>query len=117
MKNATNDTKLMLFMQKQLCTDTISNTKIATYDTVDNSKSPLFTLHIKCISVLLTQNIECSLKLVSAIFLNFFSANDSPSNIIKNVFSSKKLFSFSRHSNFCNFFPSFPQFPDSFMMS
>ena len=27
--------------------------------------------------------------------------------------SSKKLFSFSRYSNFCNFLPSFPHFPDS----
>ena len=27
--------------------------------------------------------------------------------------SSKKLFSFSRYSDFCNFFPSFPHFPDS----
>ena len=26
---------------------------------------------------------------------------------------SKKLFSFSRHSNFCNFLPFFPHFPDS----
>ena len=26
---------------------------------------------------------------------------------------SKKLFSFSRYSNFCNFLPSFPHFPDS----
>ena len=26
---------------------------------------------------------------------------------------SKKLFSFSKYSNFCNFFPSFPQFLDS----
>ena len=28
-------------------------------------------------------------------------------------FSSKKLYLFSRYSNFCNFFPSFLQFPDS----
>ena len=27
--------------------------------------------------------------------------------------SSKKLFSFSRYSSLCNFFPSFPHFPDS----
>ena len=27
--------------------------------------------------------------------------------------SSKKLFPFSRYSNFCNFFPSFPHIPDS----
>ena len=27
--------------------------------------------------------------------------------------SSKKLFSFSRYLNFCNFFSSFPHFPDS----
>ena len=34
---------------------------------------------------------------------------------MKNVFfiSFKKLFSFSRYLNFCNFFPSFPHSPDS----
>ena len=42
-----------------------------------------------------------------------FSPNDSPSKTMKNVISSKKLFSFSRYSNFCKFFPSFPRFPDS----
>ena len=40
-----------------------------------------------------------NLKLVSAFFL---SANDSPSKSMKNT-SSKKLFAFSRYSNFCNF--------------
>ena len=56
------------------------------------------------------------LKLVSAIFYEIFifSLNDSPLKTMKNVFySSKKLFSFSRYSNFCDFFPFFPHFLDS----
>ena len=56
------------------------------------------------------------LKLVSTIFYRtfIFSPNDSPSKTVKNVFiSSKKLFSFSIYSNFCNFSSSFPHFPDS----
>ena len=46
------------------------------------------------------------LKLVSPIFYEIFifSSNDSPSKTMKNFFiSSKKLFLFSRYSNFCNF--------------
>ena len=57
-----------------------------------------------------------NLKLVSAIFYQIFifSPNDRPSKIMKNIFiSSEKLFWFSRYSNFCNIFPSFPHFPDS----
>ena len=60
--------------------------------------------------------VKKSCKLVSAIFYQIFifSPNDSPSKTMKNVFiSSKKLFSFSRYSNFCIFFPSFPHYPDS----
>ena len=60
--------------------------------------------------------VKSFLKLVSAIFylIFVFSPNDSPSGTMKNVFiSSKKLFLFSRYSNFCNFFPSFPHVPDS----
>ena len=55
------------------------------------------------------------LKLVSAIFYQvfIFSPNDSPSKTIKNVISSKKLFSFLRYSIFFNFFTSFPHFTDS----
>ena len=56
------------------------------------------------------------LKLLSAIFYKFFifPSNDSPLKAMKNIsFSSKKLFFFSRYSNFCSFFPSFPQLPDS----
>ena len=52
------------------------------------------------------------LKLVSAFFYQIFIflLNDSPLKTMKNVFfiSSKNLFSFSRYSNSCNFFPSFP---------
>ena len=54
------------------------------------------------------------LKLVSAIFYQFFifSANGSSLKSMKNVFiSSRKLFSFLRYSNFCDF-PSLPHFPD-----
>ena len=42
-----------------------------------------------------------------------FSPNDNPAKTMKNVFSSKNLISFSRYSNFCYFFPPFPNFPDS----
>ena len=58
-------------------------------------------------------NVE---KLLSAIFYQIFifSSNDSLSKTMKMFFiSSKKLFSFSRYSSLCNFFPSFPHFPDS----
>ena len=60
--------------------------------------------------------LEKWLKLVSAIFYQIFifSPNDSPSKLWKMFFaSSKKLFSFSRYSNFCILFPSFPHFPGS----
>ena len=53
-------------------------------------------------------------KLVSVIFYEIFifSQNDSPLQTMKNVILSKKLFSFSRYSNFYDFFLSFPHFPD-----
>ena len=57
-----------------------------------------------------------TLNLVSTIFHQIFSfsTNDSPSKTEKMFFiSSKKLFSFSRYPNICNFSPSFPHFPDS----
>ena len=59
--------------------------------------------------------ITCNLKLVSAIFYQIFifSQNDSPLKTDKCFFSSKKLLSFLRYSNFCNFFLSFQHFPDS----
>ena len=56
------------------------------------------------------------LKLVSAIIYQIFifSPFDSPLKLWKMLFiSSKKLFSLSRYSNFCDFLPSFPHFPDS----
>ena len=46
-------------------------------------------------------------KFVPAIFYQsfIFSPNDSPSKTMKMFFiSSKKLFSFSRYANFCNFY-------------
>ena len=51
-----------------------------------------------------------NLKVVPATFYQIFifPPNDSPLKTMKNAFSSKKLFSFLRYSNF-----SFPQFPDS----
>ena len=54
-----------------------------------------------------------NLKLESAIFYQFFifSPNDTPSKMF--FISSKKFFSLSRYSNFCNFSSSFPHFPDS----
>ena len=63
-----------------------------------------------------TRKEDNNLKLVSAIFYQIliFSPSDSPWKTMNNVFiSSKKLFSFSRHSNFCNFCSSFPHLPDS----
>ena len=56
------------------------------------------------------------LKLASAISYQIFIflRNDSPLKTVKMLFiSSKKLFSFSRYSNLCNFSSSFPHFPDS----
>ena len=61
-------------------------------------------------------SVNSRLKLVSAIFhqILIFSPNDSPPKTMTSVFHlSKKLFSFSRYSNFCNFFPSFEHFPDT----
>ena len=55
------------------------------------------------------------LKLVSAISYQIFifSPNCSPIKTVKNIFiSSKKLFSFSRYLNFCDFSPSVQHFPD-----
>ena len=52
----------------------------------------------------------CIFKACVCCFLSnvYFSSNDSPSKTTKNAYSSKKLFSFSRYSNFCiSFFPSF----------
>ena len=73
-------------------------------------------------------SVKVLLKLVSAIFCQIFilSPNDSPSKTTKMILNSpKKLFSFLRYSNFCNFSSSFPHFPhlkgemevEQFMMS
>ena len=59
--------------------------------------------------------MQICLNLVSGIFYKIFifSPNDTPSKTMKNIFiSSKKLFSFSRYSNFLNFSLLF-HFPDS----
>ena len=54
-----------------------------------------------------------TLKLVSVIFY-FFHQMVARQNLRKLLFiSSKKLFSLSRYSNFCNFPPFFQHFPDS----
>ena len=59
--------------------------------------------------------IKIYLKLVSAIFYQVFIFHQVIAlSKLKMIFiSSKKLFSFSRYSDFCYFFPSSPQFPDS----
>ena len=62
------------------------------------------------------QTLTLVLKLVFSIFLKFlfFHQIIALQNLWKMFFSSsKKLFSFSRYSNFCLFFSSFPHFPDS----
>ena len=59
---------------------------------------------------------DYSLKLVSTIFYQIFifPPNDSPLKTIKNVFYFiEKAIFVSRYLNFCDFFPSFPHFPDS----
>ena len=64
----------------------------------------------------LTKWIASTLKFVSVIFIKFlfFHQIIGLQKLWKMFFiSSKKLFSFSRYSHFCNFFPSFPHFPDS----
>ena len=56
------------------------------------------------------------LKVVPAIFYQIFtfSPNDNLSKTMNNVFLFHlKSSSFSRYSNFCNFYPSFPHFSDS----
>ena len=65
----------------------------------------------------LPYNFHPNLKLVSAIFL-FFQFFFHQMIVLKKLWkmffiSSKKLFSFSRYSNFCIFSASFPLFPDS----
>ena len=55
------------------------------------------------------------LTLASVIFIKylFFHQMVAFQKLWKMLFiSSKKLFSFSRYSNFCDFFPSLPNFPD-----
>ena len=90
----------------------------------ESRKRCSLTLFLSCLmswgeldlSVFLPEGKWVALKLVSAIFYQIFifSPNDSPSKLWKMFFaSSKKLFSFSRYSNFCILFPSFPHFPGS----
>ena len=62
-------------------------------------------------------NIECLLKAFIRYFFFirlFFHQMIAVQKLWKLFFiSSKKLFSFSRYSIFCNFFNSFPHFPDT----
>ena len=78
-----------------------------------SNKLFLITSGTICFGVVLLGN----LKLVPAVFYQIFicSPNDSPSKSIKNVFCfiEKALNSFSKYSNFCNFFFSFPHLIDS----
>ena len=53
------------------------------------------------------------LRLVSAIFYQVFIFPPNHSLLKKTIYFIKKLFPFSRFLNVCNFFPSFPQSPDS----
>ena len=62
------------------------------------------------------RSISVYLKFVSAFFIKFLFFHQMIffKKLWKMFFiSSKKLFSFLRYSNCCNFFPSFPNFPDS----
>ena len=75
-----------------------------------------FDKHIKQYLRDLRNTLLCLLKFASATFYQIlvFLTSNIPSKTIKNVFiPSKKVFLFSRYSNFCNFFVSFPHFPDS----
>ena len=66
------------------------------------------------ISLFATLLIAKSLCLLFFYQIFIFSSNDRPSKTMKNVFYFiQKFFSFPRYSNFCNFFPSSPHFPDS----
>ena len=67
-----------------------------------------------CCTVGVTGKSGFDLKLVSAIFYQTFHQMVTLKKIWKIFFiSSKNLRSFPRNSNFCNFFPSFLQLPDS----
>ena len=70
-----------------------------------------------CFYEFIEQNKQSlSLKLVSAIFIDFFYFLFCQIIALQKLcifYYSKKLFSFSRYSNFCNFFPFFSHFPDS----
>ena len=71
--------------------------------------------HIHFFKMLIFEN-SVFLKFVSAIFIKFlfFHQMIALQNLWKMFFiSSKKLFSFSRYSDFCLFSSSFPHFPDS----
>ena len=60
-------------------------------------------------NILLSQKFFSFKACVRYFLSNFyFSPNDGPSKTMKNIFSSKKLFSFWRYSHFCvSVFPSF----------
>ena len=67
-----------------------------------------FSFHLTQYLIVTNKHRDVHLKLVSNISYQifFFWSNDRPSKTMKNVFYF--LFLFSRNSNFCNFFPSFP---------
>ena len=83
------------------------------------------TLFIHTIPIVITDNtvtinnpyeIENIFEACICYFYKFkiFLSYDSPSKTVKNIFiSSKKLFLFLRYSNFCDFFPFLPHFPNS----
>ena len=80
---------------------------------VKSDKILLFTNNGGVKGILLT--LKKDLKLVSTIFYQIFIflPNDSPLKAEKCFLFNLKNFSFSRYSNFCDFFLSFPHFADS----
>ena len=77
-----------------------------------NVKTLVFVICVATIIYLLLSNLhDCTFKACIRYFLSnfYFSPNDSPSKTKRCFFiSSKKLFPFSRYSNFCiSVFPSF----------
>ena len=87
---------------KTLMTASIKNLK---RPKMKHGKEEVFKLVEDCLQSL------CPLFLIKFLFIHQMTALQK----LRKVFfiSSKKLFSFSRYSNFCHFSPSFPHFPDT----
>ena len=97
--------------------------KICSKSTAEHPCRSVISIKLLCNVIEITLQHGCSpvnllhiFSFVFAIFYHFFifSPNESPLKTWKMFsISSKKLFSPSTYSNFCNFFPSFPHFRDS----